>query len=219
MHNQLDYKDHAVLALNPYLEAELRKGNAWSYGTEWLLSKKSGRLTGYMSYTWSRTLRRTPEVNGGKVYPARYDKPHAVTVVGTYGLSSRWSISANWIYTSGEAVTLPAGSFEYRGKEVPIYSGRNDKRLPAYHRLDLSATLQPKKDVNRRLKGSWTFSLYNVYYRKNTFALNYNRSVDAFGNIISIPFSSMEPIFEIRKATTKTYLFAIVPSITYNFTI
>lgn len=217
MAHQPDYKDHAILALNPYIESELRVGKAWSYGVEWLLSKKWGKLTGYISYTWSRTFRKTPEVNEGKAYPARYDKPHAISLVSYYRLAARWTISANWVFTSGEAVTLPKGSFEYRGKQVPIYSERNGERLPAYHRLDVSATLQPGIKPNRRYESSWTFALYNAYYRKNTFALHHNRYVDTFGNIVSMPFSSMEPLFEVRKATTKTYLFAIVPSVTYNF--
>lgn len=213
----IDYKDHAVLDLNQYIEGQIREGRGRAYGIEMQLQKSSGRWTGWVSYTLSKTEKKTDGINDGKYYPARYDRPHAATIVTMFKASDRWQLSANWVFMTGEAVTVPTGSYQYAGKTVPIYSARNAHRLPDYHRLDISATLFPKAHKQRKFSGSWTFGVYNAYFRKNAFALNYNRTVDQFGNVIDQPMMSGAPLFSAHKATTKTWLFGIVPSVTYNF--
>ena len=201
MQNVIDFRDHAQLLLNPRLEGELRFGDAWAYGLELLLKKQKGRLTGWASYTLSRAERKIPEINGGRVYPARYDKTHDLSLVGSYDLSDRWSISANWVYGTGAAVTMPTGRFEYGGMIVPVYSDRNSERLPAYHRLDLAASLQGKRNESRRWQGEWVFSLYNAYFRKNVYAINFRQD-------------EADPT---KTFAEKTYLFGIIPAVTYNF--
>lgn len=200
-HNAIDFKDHAELLLNEYIEGELRFGEAWSYGIEVLLKRSQGRVNGWVSYTWSRTFRKIPEINSGKKYPATYDRPHDISIVLNYALSKRWSLGANWVYATGSAVTFPTGRFKIGNTIVPVYSERNSYRLPDYHRLDVSVTLNGKDKPGRRWKGEWNFSAYNVYNKKNPWVIN---------------FVSDENDTDITHAEM-TYLFGIVPSITYNF--
>ena len=175
MDNQIDFKDHAELLLNEYLEGELRIGEGYAYGLEFMLRKQEGKLQGMLSYTLSRTERKIPEINNGKTYPNRYDRTHDISLFATYDLNEKWSFGSNWVYTTGAAVTMPTGRFEYGNMITPVYSDRNAARLPAYHRLDLSATFRhkSKKNPNRRFKRETVFSLYNAYYRKNAFSINF----------------------------------------------
>ncbi len=199
MYDQVDFKDHAQLLLNPQLEGELRTGKARAYGLELLVKKQKGRLTGWIGYTLSRTERNITAINNGNWYPAKYDKTHDISVVGSYDLNDRWDFAATWIYGTGSAVTMPTGRFEYAGVIAPVYSDRNDRRLPAYHRFDISATLYPKKV--RKITGNWVFSVYNAYNKKNAF---------------SILFEPDENDPNVIKSY-KTYLFPIIPSVTKNF--
>ncbi|MGB0931107.1 MAG: TonB-dependent receptor [Chitinophagales bacterium] len=203
MDNQIDFKDHAQLLLNEQLEGELRIGEGYAYGLEFMVRKQEGKLQGMLSYTLSRTERKIPEINNGKLYPNRYDRTHDVSLFATYDLSDKWTFGGNWVYTTGAAVTMPTGRFEYGNMITPVYSDRNAARLPAYHRLDLSATLRPKskKKPNRKFKHEWVFSIYNTYFRKNAFSIN---------------FVQDEKNPNVTKAE-KLYLFGIIPSITKNF--
>jgi hypothetical protein len=198
--NAIDFKDHAELLLNKYLEGELRFGNAWSYGIEFLVRVPEGRLNGWVSYTYSRTFREFEEINNGKKYPAPYDAPHDVSIVVNYELSQRFSFSTNWVYATGRPVTFPTGRAVIDGAIVPIYSDRNAYRMPAYHRLDLSVTYRGKPK-ERRFKGEWVLSVYNAYNRHNAWSINFVQDQND-------PFTTY---------AEKTYLFGIVPSITYNF--
>ncbi|MEM7161128.1 MAG: TonB-dependent receptor [Bacteroidota bacterium] len=199
--NVIDFRDHAQLFLQEDLEGELRTGTGQAYGLELLLRKKKGLLKGFVSYTLSRTEKTIDGINGGETYRANYDKTHDFAVVGNYFLNERMTLGFNWVFQSGRAVTMPTGRFFYLGQVIPVYSDRNAERLPNYHRLDLSLTLQQKKNSERKWKGEWVFSLYNAYNRHNTFSINFRQEED-------------NP--EVTYAE-KTYLFGIIPSVTYNF--
>jgi hypothetical protein len=201
MRNAIDFKDHAYLLLNKEIEGELRFGKAWSYGTELMLRKQKGDLTGWVSYTLSAARRKIKEINDGLDYSAPYDRPHDISVVANYEISPRVTAGVNWVYSSGLPVTLPTGRAVWGNKIVPIYSDRNDYRLPAYHRLDVSVTLKPREITGRKFYGEWNFSVYNAYARKNVWAINFIQ----------------EPNDPNAMYAEMTYLFSIIPSITYNF--
>jgi hypothetical protein len=201
MNHVIDFKDFAVLLLNDSLEGQLRFGRAWSYGAEFLVRLNEEKLSGWISYTWSRTFRKIPEINDGNPYPAPYDKPHNLAVVANYRISKRFTISLNWIYATGSAVTFPTGRALILGKITPIYSDRNAYRFPDYHRLDLSMTFSSKNKPGKRFNWDLNVSVYNVYNRHNTWAIN---------------FLQDEKLPDVTYAE-KIYLFGIVPSVTFNF--
>ncbi len=198
--NVIDFAEHSNLILNKKLEGEVRTGSGKSYGAEFMLKKNEGRLTGFINYTLSRSERTIPEINNGKTYLAPYDKTHTVNIVGTYELSKKVSVSASWVFATGNPTTYPTGRFEINGEYFPIYSGRNEYRKPNYDRLDLSLTYVPNPDSKKWYKGEWNFSIYNAYSRKNPWMITYNQD-DTSG----LPYAEM------------IYLFGIVPSVTYNF--
>ena len=119
----------------------------------------------------------------------------------SYDILPGISVAAIWIYSSGLAYTLPAGRYEVMGNILPLYTGRNEYRLPDYHRLDLSVTLKGKEKPGKRWRGEWNFSVYNAYARKNIWALNFIQDDEQ----PDVTYAEM------------TYLFSIVPAITYNF--
>lgn len=201
MKDVVDFKDHADLMGNEELEQELRFGKGYSYGLELMLRKNSGRLNGWVSYTLSKSRRQVDEINENRWYRSPYDKPHNISIVANYELSPKWTVSANWVYASGTPVTFPTGRFQIENSYVPIYSGRNEYRYPAYHRLDLSATLQLSKP-GKRLKHELNFSLYNAYGRKNPW---------------TIVFKQEEKQPDVSYAEI-VYLFSFIPSVTWNFT-
>lgn len=199
--NAIDFKDHAELLLNQEMEGELRFGDSWSYGAEFLVKLNLERINGWVSYTYSRTWRKFEEINNGKKYPAPYDRPNDVSVVLNYSLSERLEIGANWVYMTGSPVTFPTGRFVYGNVIAPVYSDRNAYRLPDYHRLDFSITWKDKEKPGKKWYGEWNLSVYNAYARKNAWVINFES----------------EPGNPNQKYAEMTYLFGIVPSITYNF--
>ena len=201
MQNTIDFRDHAELLLNKKLEGELRFGESYSYGAEFYIRLKLSKLNGWISYTYSRAKRTIPEINNGKTYPATYDKPNDISVVMNYQISRRLTFSVNWIYSTGSPVTFPTGRFEYNGAVLPVYSDRNACRMPDYHRLDLALTLQSKYKPNKKWHGEWNFSVYNAYARKNAWTINFVTD-------------ESDPN---RTYAEMTYLFSVIPSITYNF--
>jgi hypothetical protein len=201
MQNAIDFKDHAELLLNKELEGELRFGTAQSYGLEFMIRKQRGNFTGWVSYTLSKATRDIPEINEGNTYNAPYDKPHDISVVLNYQFSKRLVAGVNWVYSTGLPVTFPTGRAVWGNKIVPIYSDRNDYRMPDYHRLDVSLTLKPKEKPNRKWYGEWNLSVYNAYARKNAWAINFQQDA-------SDPYKTYAEM---------TYLFSIIPSISYNF--
>lgn len=202
MNSVIDFRDHAQLLLNKQLDGELRIGNAWAYGLEMMVKIPDGRLNGWVSYTLSTSKRKVAQINNGNVYSAPYDKPHNISVVLNYEISNRIIISANWVYATGIPVTYPTGRAVIGNKIVPIYSDRNAYRLPDYHRLDIAATLKAKPKEGRRWHGEWNFSVYNAYARRNAWTINFVQDDKNPNNTYA----------------EKTYLFSIIPSITYNFT-
>jgi hypothetical protein len=201
MNHVIDFKDHAQLILNPQLEGELRIGTAYSYGAEFLVRLNEKKLNGWVSYTWSRTFRVIPEINDGNPYPAPYDKPNNLAVVVNYQISKRFSASANFIYATGSAVTFPTGRALIGGKIIPIYSNRNAYRFEDYNRLDLSVSFYSKTKPGSRFNWDLNMSVYNVYNRHNTWAINFLQE----SNDPNVTYAE------------KIYLFGIVPSITFNF--
>jgi len=202
MQNAIDFKDHAQLLLNKYLEGELRFGEGRAYGAELLIKKEVGQFTGWLGYTLARTERKIDGINNGNYYPTKYDKTHDISLVLSYDKNDRVNFSANWVYSTGAAVTLPTGRYEYFGTVVPVYSERNAERMPAYHRLDLACTLKGKKKwFKGKVDHDLVFSVYNAYNRKNPYSINF-REDDANPN---------------RRVAEKTYLFKIIPAATLNF--
>ncbi|WP_306641353.1 TonB-dependent receptor [Sanyastnella coralliicola] len=200
MQNTIDFANHAQLLLNRYLEGELRVGESRAYGIEFLVRKQTGKITGLASYTLARSERLIPEIQSDW-YASNFDRTHDVSVVVAYELNKKWSFGMNWVYSTGNAVTMPTGRFEYMGMIVPVYSDRNGERMPAYHRLDFSATLTPKKNETRKWKGEWVFSIYNAYNRHNAYSINFVQDEN-------------DPNTTYAE---QTYLLPVVPAVTYNF--
>lgn len=201
MQNTIDFRDHAQLLLNQSLEREVRTGSSWSYGVELLLKINEKKLNGWISYTYSKTQRKIEGINNGKVYSAPYDKPHDIAVVLNYQFNDKWSLGSNWVYSTGLPYTFPTGRYEILGKILPVYSDRNEYRFDNYHRLDVSFNYSPRKKQGKKWLGEWNLSVYNAYARKNTWAINFVQDEKN-------PNSTY---------AEKTYLFSIIPAITYNF--
>ncbi len=202
MDGQIDYKDNAQLLLNDRIERTILTGTGRSYGLELLVRKQRGPLTGWVSYTLSKTERKIGGINSGNWYPVRYDRRHNLAVVASYQISPRLNLGANWTYVTGGAVTMPVGRFVYEGTAFPFYSSRNGYRLPDYHRLDLAVTLDDRVKPGRKFSGSWTLSIYNAYNRKNPFSIYFREKENHPGETEAV----------------MTYLFGVLPSVTYNFT-
>lgn len=205
MHNQIDYRDNANIAFNSAIEREFLIGKGWSYGTEWYIQKTKGKFTGWISYTLSWTWREVEGINNNEKYHAKNDRRHNVAVVGTYQITPRITLAGTWVFATGNAVTFPGGRYEIDGEIVAYYPERNNYRMPNYHRGDLSLTIDGKKKEGRSYQSSWNFSIYNVYARKNAFAITFREKEDADGNATG------------QTEAVKTTLFSIIPSVTWNF--
>lgn len=199
MQNQIDYKNGAELQGNEQVESQLLYGSGRAYGWETYLQKNVGRFTGWLSYTLSRTEKKIAGINNGAYYPANQDQTHNISIVGMYKASKKWTLSATWVYNTGNAVSWPSGKFQVDGVPVYYYTERNGYRMPAYHRLDLGATLDGKK--TKKFEGSWTFSLYNAYGRSNPYLIQFQQ----------------DPKDPSKTQAEQVTLFRIVPSVTYNF--
>ena len=199
MDNQIDYRDGAETFNSDNIETQLLYGIGRAYGLEVLFKKKKGDFTGWLSYTLSKTERQIDGINGGNWYNARQDRTHEVALVGSYQLNKRWSLSASWIYYTGDAITFPTGKYNMDGQVFFFYSDRNTYRMPAYHRLDLGANLQLKKRKN--FSSELSFSLYNAYGRKNAYTINFREAEN-------------DPS---RTEVVRTTLFQFLPSVSYNF--
>jgi len=158
-------------------------------------------VNGWVSYTLSRTERTIEGINDGNTYPTTYDKPHDVSVVVSWDVSKRIAVGANWVYTTGSAVTFPTGRFVYGNRVAPLFSSRNGYRMPDYHRLDVSITLKSREKPIRKWYHEWNLSLYNAYARKNPWVINFKQEE----NNPNKTYAEM------------IYLFGIVPAITFNF--
>jgi hypothetical protein len=183
------------------VETQVLEGDGHSYGMEFYLEKKVGRMTGWLSYTLSKTDRQIDGINNDQPYPATYDKRHNLSLLLNYKLSATWSASSIFKFTSGGFATIPEGTFNYYGAAFNYYTTRNGYQLPAYHRLDLSLNYQSRKNELRKWKTEWNFGIYNLYDRKNIFSL-FIRQDDA----------------ELDSSRAyKMYLYGITPFVTFNF--
>ena len=199
MKNQIDYRNNADVFLNENAEAELLFGKGRSYGLEFLCKKDDGIFTGWISYTLSRTEKRFDEINDGTWYPARQDRTHDISIVTNLKASKKLSLSATWVYYTGNAITFPSGKYEIDGNIINYYTSRNGYRMPAYHRLDLGACLLLKETP--KFRSELSFGVFNAYGRKNAY---------------SISFQTKEGNSSQTEAV-KLYLFSVIPSITWNF--
>jgi hypothetical protein len=199
MQNQVDLKNGAEIRANELIEGELLFGQGRAYGLELLLKKKYGKLSGWAGYTYSRTERKIDGINNGNWYPARQDITHDFSLVGIYDINKKWSISATWVFNTGNAVTFPSGKYMLDGKIQFYYTERNGYRMPDYHRLDLGATWTIKKI--KQFESSLNFSIYNAYGHKNAYSIDFKADEK--------DPTKINPVM--------TYLFTYVPSITYNF--
>ncbi|WP_394971490.1 carboxypeptidase-like regulatory domain-containing protein [uncultured Croceitalea sp.] len=209
--NRIDYIDGANLIANDNIERVILNGEARAYGIEFLFRKNEGDFQGWIAYTISKSEQRTPGrtisadnpetgINLGQWYNTPYDKTHDVSLFAGYKLNEKWSFNTNFVYQTGQPTNFPTGQFEFQGLTVPFFGLRNKERLPDYHRIDLSATLTPKKNNSRRLQGEWVFSIYNLYNRRNTASINFRRNQDTGVN-----------------EAVRTSIFGVVPAVTYNF--
>jgi hypothetical protein len=205
--NRIDYIDGADLIANNALEQVILNGRMRAYGLEIMLKKNEGKFNGWISYTLSRSEQQTPGrtiletgINNGEWYKSAFDKTHNLAITSAYELNKKWSFGANFALQSGQPVTFPNGQYQYLGITVPSYGLRNENRLPAYHHLDISATLSPSKNSSRSTKSEWVFSIYNLYNRKNAAAINFRQNSDTGNN-----------------EAIKTSIFGIVPAVSYNF--
>lgn len=202
MRNVLDYKDGAELFLNEDIETELLHGDGYAYGLELLVKKQEGKVTGWVSYTLARSMRKIPGINDGKAYPSAYDRTHDVSLVVNYELNPRITLSSNWVFATGNPATYPVAKYDVQGNTQFYYSARNSYRIPDYHRLDLSMTYNSKKNETRKVKRTLNISLYNVYARRNAYSVSFKQNED-------------NP--NITEATRLSIIGSIIPSITYNF--
>ena len=205
--NRLDYIDGADLIANNHIEQVVLNGRARSYGLEVLLRKNFGKLTGFASYTLSKSEQQTPGrnaqetgINNGEWYRASYDKRHNLSFTAGYQFSEKWSFGGIFTLQSGKAATFPNGQYVYGGVVVPTYEQRNASRLPAYHHLDLSATYLPKPDKKKGWQGEWVFSVYNLYNRSNAASMSFRQNETTGVN-----------------EAVRLSIFGIIPSVSYNF--
>ena len=199
MQNQIDYRNGAQLIANENVESQLLFGKGRAYGLELFFKKRTGKLTGWISYTLSRTELQIDGINQNQWYPAKQDRTHDISIVGIYQASPKWVLSATWVYYTGNAVTFPSGKYGVAGLTAFYYTERNGYRMPAYHRMDVAATLQGRK--TKKFESSWTFSVYNVYGRENAYSIIFQN----------------DPNDPSKTQAVQYALFRFIPSVTYNF--
>jgi hypothetical protein len=204
MQNQIEYREGYTNNSLKDVEEDFVFGKGWSYGTELFINKVKGKFTGWVGYTLSWTNRRFAQLNAGNTYPAKYDRRNDLSVVATYELNKKWKFSTAFVYGTGSASTLPQRFYLIGGVVSQQYSDINQYRLPAYHRIDLSAILTPKKNERRKLKTEWVFSIYNAYSRQNPYFIYYDESGSAFDGTLQIQGKQVS-------------IFPIIPSVTWNF--
>lgn len=204
LRNQIEFRSGYVPGLGEQ-ELDFVFGRGYAYGTEFLINKTKGKLTGWIGYTLSWTWREFKDLNDGERFPAKYDRRHDISVVATYEINKKWTVSGVFIYGTGNAITLPTGLYMIDGSLIQDYSKINQYRIPAYHRMDLSATWTPAADKpNRKFQSSWSFGLYNAYSRLNPYFmyLDYDGTIAGGGTELKVMSVS---------------IFPIIPSITWNF--
>ena len=212
MKNLIDYRDHAHILMNPLVEGELRFGEGTAYGVETLLKKEHGTLTGWISYTLSRSIAKIEDINGDQAYPTYSDRPHDFSVYLSWIFRPRLTLTANFTYMTGAPFSTPTGFYLYDNHQVPVYAERNNDRLPDYHRLDVALNWQLSKP-ERKYQHELIFSVYNLYNRINPVALHFNKTLNENGNfVVPVDFYTNPHLY-----STAYYLYGIVPSVSYHF--
>ena len=199
MRNQLDFKDNADIDGYDVIETELLSGKGRAYGVELTLKKRKGRLTGWIGYTLAKSERKINGINENRWYNAFQDRTHDLSIVGMYELNHKWTLSASWVYYTGNAISFPSGKYQINGKDVMYYAERNGYRMPAYHRLDLGATCLLKKTA--KYQSELALGLYNAYGRENAYMILFRTNDDNPGKTSAYQYS----------------LFRFIPSISWNF--
>lgn len=199
LYNQLDLRNGADIQANEFIEGEVVAGKGRAYGLELFAKKTQGTLTGWISYTLSRTERNIATINDGNWYPAKQDALHDLSIVAMYDISKRVTLAGTFVFRTGNAVTFPTGKYIIDGQIQYLYTERNGYRMPDYHRMDLSLTVQGKP--RPKYENSWNFACYNIYGRQNAYSIDFQDDPD-------------DPT---KTQAMKTALFRWVPSITYNF--
>jgi hypothetical protein len=207
--NRIDYINGANLVANNEVETIILNGKARAYGLEILLKKNEGDFQGWIAYTLSRSEQLTagrtanePGINSGEWYSTPFDKTHDFSVNASYQFNKKWKFNSNFVFQTGQPANYPVAQYEVQGLNVPVYDDnrRNADRLPAYHRFDVSATLTPEKNKDRRWQGEWVFGIYNLYGRQNAASLAFRQNQETS-----------------RNEAVQTSIFGVVPSVTYNF--
>ncbi len=179
VNNLVEYKNGANLIVNETPEVDIIQGELEAYGIEFMLNKPKGRLNGWLNYTWSRTLVniKSPfpeeQINKNEVFPSNFDKPHALNLVANYKFSRRFSFSSNVVYSTGRPLTIPVGFYDHEDFRIPMYSGRNEYRVPDYFRVDVSLKLEGNLEMKKLAHGTWILSIYNATSRKNAYSVFY----------------------------------------------
>lgn len=199
LQNQIDYVTGAELNANENVESQLLFGRGRAYGLELFFKKRYGKLNGWIGYTLSKTERKFAGIDNGRWFNATQDKTHELSVVAIYQLHKKLTLSATFVYNTGNAVTFPSGKYSINGQTFFYYTERNGYRMPAYHRADIGVTWQRKK--TEKFESSWSFFIYNLYSRENAFSIEFKD----------------DPADPSKTQAVQTTLFKIVPSITYNF--
>ncbi len=200
--NLLDYKDGAELLLNETLETELLSGEGKAYGLELSVRKNKGAVTGWVSYTLSRSERKVAGINDGESFPSNYDKTHDLSVTAAWQINDKWKLSSNFAYTTGRPITYPESRYVFDGITVPHYNNRNGARTPDYHRMDVGLQFTPNKKPDKRWKSSWDFGAYNVYARRNAYSIFFRQNED----------NPLE-----TEAVRLSIFGSVLPYVTYNF--
>ncbi|HMZ45236.1 MAG TPA: carboxypeptidase-like regulatory domain-containing protein [Chitinophagaceae bacterium] len=205
LQNFLDYKSGALLLLNQHIETDVLNSKGKAYGVEFMIKKNSGKLNGWLSYTYSRTMLQTDEpttsykVNKGSYYPANFDKPHSINFVGNYKFSHRFNVSLTTVYSTGRPITLPIAIYNYGGGDRVYYSDRNQYRIPDFFRADFSMNIEGNHKIKKLAHSSWSLGIYNITSRKNPYSV----------------------YFATENGKIKGYQLSIfgsaIPFITYNF--
>jgi TonB-dependent Receptor Plug Domain/CarboxypepD_reg-like domain len=213
MNNVIEYKDGAdVASPSRNWETEVESGKGWSYGAEVFIQKKAGKLNGWLGYTLAWSNRQFENINFGEKFPFRYDRRHDISIVANYKFSQRFELGSTFVYGTGVAITLPRASYVIEtntGNEVLVdhYTGRNQDRMPAYHRMDVSATWHKRKKRGNR---AWIVSVYNVYNQKNPFIITSTYNESSGG--------TNQSTYWRGRHFSQTTLFPIIPSVSYQFT-
>jgi outer membrane receptor for monomeric catechols len=202
MDDLLDYIDNANLDLNQLVEADLLTGKGKSYGVELEVKKEIGKWQGWINYTYSRSWRKTPGISNNDWYLSRYDRTHVLNTCVMYTYNDKWSFSGNFTFGSGTPSTFPDTRLDIQGMGIPYNSTgkRNDFRLPAYHRLDVSATMRGRQ--GKKMKQEWVFGIYNLYAHQNAYSIYFRTNKD-------------DP--SKKEAVRLSIIGSMIPSVTWNF--